>query len=245
MRGTTGDLVLRRGTPRPHGAAGAPAGRAPADAAAGDGATKADKAYRALHRMIVTMELPPGSVIDERLFAARFGIGRTPLREAVERLVEQRLVVSSAHRPSQVAPLELTDVQAICELRALLEPFAARLASRRATDADLARMEALLDRYRAIASPPDVREAIQVDYAFHEALARSAGNPHLEDAIDRLNAHSQRLWFLSLRLLDSLEPIVREHEAVLAAIRQHDGDGADRAMQEHIESFKARIRTLL
>lgn len=210
-----------------------------------EGSTKADRVYRALHRMIVTMELPPGSVIDERVFAARFGIGRTPLREAVQRLVEQHLVVTSPRRQTQVAPLELTDVQAICELRALLEPFAARAATERADEEDLDAVGKLLDRYREIAAGGDLREAIEVDFAFHDRLARSAKNVYLTDSINRLNAHSQRLWFLSLRQLKSLEPIVLEHEEIVMALRRRDPDAADRAMRKHIESFKQRIRTLL
>ncbi len=210
-----------------------------------DGSTKADRVYRALHSMIVTMKLPPGSVIDEREFAARLGVGRTPLREAVQRLAEQHLVITSPRRQTQVAPLELTEILAICELRALLEPFAARLASKRASDDELATVTTLLQRYREVAAAGDLREAIEVDFAFHDGLARCARNVHLTDSINRLNAHSQRLWFLSLRQLKSLDPIVLEHEEIVEALRRRDPDAADRAMRKHIESFKQRIRTLL
>ncbi|WP_068137520.1 GntR family transcriptional regulator [Limnochorda pilosa] len=207
--------------------------------------TKADEAYRILRRMIVTLELAPGTVIDERYFASQFGIGRTPLREAVQRLAEQNLVVSSRHRQSQVAPVELTDIQCICELRLVLEPMAASLACERADDEDIQSVRTILDEYKKHVDAHDLKGALDVDYEFHDRLARSTRNPHLADAIDRLNAHSQRLWFLSFRQLRSLDGILEEHDSVLQALAARRPAEAAQAMRNHIESFRERIRGLL
>lgn len=207
--------------------------------------TKADEAYQTLHRMIVNLELAPGTVIDERSFAAQFGIGRTPLREAVQRLVERNLIILSRRRQAQVAPLELTSIQSICELRLALEPLAATLACERAEEEEIESLRAILAQYQKHVRAHDLKGALDIDYQFHDRLASTTRNPHLVDAINRLNAHSQRLWLVSFRQVPSLDGILEEHEAVVEAVAARRPEEAAQAMRRHIESFRERIRRLL
>lgn len=207
--------------------------------------TKADEAFQLLRRQIVTMQIPPGAVLDERIIAAQLGIGRTPLREALARLAEQKLVITFRHRNSQVAPLALSDVAYIHEIRVPLESLAARLAAQRATERDIETIRNLVAQYETVALRGDYQAAVETDYAFHDACAQASHNLYLIDAINRLNSHSQRLWFISLKTVGAMDRIVESHRQIYEAIARHDSDEAERLMREHVDNFRERIRSAL
>src|SRR5207247_7827443 len=95
--------------------------------------------------MIVSLELRPGAVIDERALMERLGIGRTPTREALRRLAQERLVEVYPRRGMFVTSVEIRDLASLTEVRSLLESHVARLAAQRATDEDRSALESLLD----------------------------------------------------------------------------------------------------
>jgi DNA-binding GntR family transcriptional regulator len=100
-----------------------------------------DKAYEQIMRKIVTLELPPLSPIDEQALMAELQLGRTPIREALQRLIADSLVFFAPHRGMFVADISIMDLQKIFELRLVLEGFCARLVAERASDGQLAQME--------------------------------------------------------------------------------------------------------
>src|SRR4051795_10593826 len=95
-------------------------------------ASFADRAYYAIRELIVTLELPPGSVVKEPELTQRLGIGRTPVREALRRLAQERLIEVFPRRGMLVTKVDVRDLARLCEVRAVLEPEAARLAAERA-----------------------------------------------------------------------------------------------------------------
>ena len=105
----------------------------------GEAASLADQAYFAIRDLIVTLELAPGEAISEPELTARLGIGRTPVREALRRLAQERLVEVYPRRGMFVTTVDVRDLARLCEVRAVLEPEAARLAAERATQLDLER----------------------------------------------------------------------------------------------------------
>ena len=113
--------------------------------ASGEAASLADRAYHAIREMIVSVELRPGAVIDERGLMERLGIGRTPTREALRRLAQERLVEVYPRRGMFVTSVEIRDLASLAEVRSALESHAARLAAERATEEDRGELEALLD----------------------------------------------------------------------------------------------------
>ena len=103
---------------------------------AGEAASFADRAYFAIRELIVTLELPPGAVVREPELTERLGIGRTPVREALRRFAQERLVEVYPRRGMFVTKVDVRDLVRLCEVRVALEPEAARLAAERATQAD-------------------------------------------------------------------------------------------------------------
>src|SRR5438105_5473575 len=105
----------------------------------------ADRAYLAIRGLIVSLGLRPGAVIDERELMQQLGLGRTPVREALRRLAQEQLVEVFPRRGMFVTSVDVRDLARISEVRAALEPEAARLAAARATDADREELRTLLD----------------------------------------------------------------------------------------------------
>ncbi|NIV36357.1 MAG: GntR family transcriptional regulator, partial [Anaerolineae bacterium] len=126
-----------------------------------------DKAYQLIRHKIITLELPPQSAIDEQSLMHDLQVGRTPIREALQRLAAEGLVFLAPRRGMFVSEISITDLQKIFELRMVLEGFSARLAAERATDNQLAAMEGLmreLDRTR----DQDGKALMAIDEQFHE-----------------------------------------------------------------------------
>src|SRR5437762_1547589 len=109
-----------------------------------DGSSQADRAYHAIRDLIVSLELRPGSVINERELMERVGVGRTPTREALQRLAQERLVEVYPRRGMFVTSVDIRDLAALSEVRVLLESHAARLAAERANEADREAIDELL-----------------------------------------------------------------------------------------------------
>src|SRR5581483_540246 len=139
----------------------------------------ADKAYHEIRGLIVSLELAPGAVIDERDLIERLGIGRTPVREALRRLALERLVEVYPRRGMFVTGVDVRQLARLSEVRAVLEPEAARLAAGRATDADREELDALLEELDAGGA-----ELMELDERIHRAVYRAAHNDLLEATLE-------------------------------------------------------------
>jgi DNA-binding GntR family transcriptional regulator len=136
------------------------------------------------------------------------------------------------------------DLEQLSELRLSLEGLSARLAAQRATDDDLVILEALR-REQASTPPEDSKRLFDVDHKFHQAVAQAAHNKYLADSLERLFGLSQRLWYLALPKLGFLPGAVEKHLDLVQAIKNSDGDQAERIMRAHVGEFYAQVREIL
>jgi DNA-binding GntR family transcriptional regulator len=203
------------------------------------------QAYQRIRDLIVTLQLAPGALVNEAGLMEDLRLGRTPIREALQRLACEGLVVLRPRRGAFVAGLSIVDLQQIFELRRSLEGYAAGLAAERATQADIAAMRAALAGLDAAEPGTGPEIYITIDQAFHRALARGAHNRFLENTLNRMYNLNLRLWYMALDKIGPMRQAIDEHQRVLAAIVQRDGPGAEAAMREHITGFQSRIRGLL
>jgi DNA-binding GntR family transcriptional regulator len=209
----------------------------------GEAASYADQAYYAIRELIVTLELPPGAVVREPELSARLGIGRTPIREALRRLAQERLIEVYPRRGMFVTTVDLRDLARLCEVRAVLEPEAARLAAERATQADLDELQELLIELE-VRSRRDDRALIDLDERIHRAIYHASHNPYLVETLEEYYAHALRIWMVALARTD-LRSAVHEHHQVLDAILRGMGARAAELMRTHVEAFEAEIRDVL
>jgi len=210
----------------------------------GDGASLADRAYVAIRSLIVSLELAPGDPIREPELTAKLGIGRTPIREALRRLALERLVEVYPRRGMFVTTVDVRDLARLCEVRAVLEPEAARLAAERATKPDLegltALIEELLDPRRR-----DDRALIDLDERIHRTIYRTSHNQLLEETLEWYYTHALRIWMLALDRTRTLQSAVLEHHELLDAIARGKGERAAALMRAHVEHFEHAMRDVL
>ena len=208
-----------------------------------EAASLADRAYLELREMIVTLELPPGTLVKEPELVGRIGIGRTPVREALRRLSLERFIEVYPRRGMVVTTVDVRDLARLCEVRLALEPEAARLASERATEADLDEITAVLAELGS-RRRRDGRSLIALDRRIHEAIYRASHNPFLEATLEEYYMHALRIWMLGLERA-GLNAAVHEHADLLAAILRGNGGRAAELMRSHVERFEEEMRDVL
>lgn len=211
----------------------------------GDGknfASQSEEAYSQIRSMIVSLELEPGSLINEADLMARLGFGRTPIREALRALSSEKLVDVYPRRGMFVASVDVQNLSSISEVRAVLEIKAASLAAQRSTPADREITVALIAEIDAIKNEPNMTKLIQLDQRIHRHIYQCTHNPFLEETLERYYGHALRIWFLALDHVENLSEAVIEHRALLKTIRDNDAKAAAKAMQDHVEGFEGNIR---
>lgn len=206
--------------------------------------TDADRAYQLIKEKIITVEMPPGSVIRETQLMKELGLGRTPIREALMQLETQNLVEVVPRRGLFVTEIAITDLQQIYEVRVEIESLCARLAAQRFTPGDLAEMKCLVAEYQA-ADQSDKKWLLDQDRRLHSLLARATGNKFLYDEFEKFYNLSIRIWHLAFNRMEAEDVDVAAHLDILAAIEAGDCDRAGQCMREHIEHFHNTIRLYL
>ncbi len=209
----------------------------------------ADRAYQLLIDKITRLELPPGAVLVEKALMGNLGIGRTPIREALQRLAMEGLVTHLPNRGMLVADITATGVQHIYEFRGLIDGCTARLAASRATEGDareLADLQAALVR---AAEEDDIDRHVALDRRFYEVLARTAQNTYISEMVPRIYNLHLRLWFFIANRRGTWHEIARAHQVMTAgvveAVKQRAPDAAEAAMTEYIAGHHQDIRELL
>jgi len=210
------------------------------------GQSMADRAYAAITDQLIMLDIRPGDPIDDAGLARELGIGRTPVREALKRLESDRLVVAYPRRGTFATGVDIADLAGISEIRAQLEPLAARRAAERATRstraelADLASKTASLD-----VGTLDRTELMRWDQRVHRAIYRAAGNPHLEDVLVRYDNLATRIFCLFLDQLPTVDEHVGEHAELLRTIADGEADRAEELAREHVLGFERAVRAAI
>ena len=202
-------------------AAGANRGLQPHEA----GASLADKAYHAIRELIVSLELPPGAVIDERALIERLSIGRTPVREALRRLAQERLVEVYPRRGMFVTGVDIRELARISRGARALEPEAARLAAERATEAERADAARAARRARGAGSRRAGADGARRAHPPRRVPLRAQPPASWRrSSSTTCSACASGSWRLDRAR--ELDAAVRQHQALLEAIRDGDGVGA-------------------
>ncbi|HEX2131926.1 MAG TPA: GntR family transcriptional regulator [Actinophytocola sp.] len=205
--------------------------------------TDAKSVYQKLRDEIAAGALPPGSPLREIPLAERFGVSRTPVREALRRLEQDRLLVPG-DRGMVVRAIDPHEVVQVYDMRVLLEAEAAAQAARDRRPADLVRLEGLLARDRALADPDDATR-IRTNLEFHAALWQATHNPVLVDLLERLTVHLVHAPRSTLSVGDRWGHALDEHARLLDAVRDHDEATARAVAGEHMATAREiRLRLL-
>ena len=206
----------------------------------------ADMAYVAIRDRLIMLAIRPGDPIDDDALAQDLGVGRTPVREALKRLEVDRLVVSYPRRGTFATGMAITALAHISEIRAQLEPLAARRAAERSARSVPTELDELAEHIDQLdVARVNADELMRWDLAVHRAIYRAAGNPHLEDVLIRYDNLATRIHCLFLDRLSTVDEHVREHVELLRAIAAGDADRADDLAREHVLGFERAIRAVI
>ena len=204
-----------------------------------------DAAYQAIKHRIITCTFRPGEYINELQLSALLNIGRTPVHQALDRLMVEGMVEVIPRKGVIVKPVSLNEVLQIIEVRLINEPLGARLAAEHASDADLTEMAGVLKRAKHWASLRNVENLMLLDREFHLLVAKAARNDVLTELLRSLHERSLRFWFISLNAPTQYQTVQDEHATILEAIRRREVDKADAAMRRHIELFRKNVSQFL
>lgn len=200
-----------------------------------------DRAYLEIKRRINRMEFRPGAYLNEAQISRTLRIGRTPVHQALDRLMLEGLVQVIPRKGVMVETISLDQVLQIIDVRLVNEPFCVGLAAERATPVEISHLRALLDTAAPLIRARDREQLMDLDRLFHQRISQAAKNPVLGDTISRLHDRSLRFWFISLGDDLQLRRVDEEHRAILDAIARRDAAGGAEAMRHHIESSRKHI----
>lgn len=200
-----------------------------------------DRAYAEIKRRINRLEFRPGLYLNEATISEELGIGRTPVHQALDRLMREGLVQVIPRKGVIVQPVSLDEVLQIADVRLVNETHGVSLAVERATAADISNLRRILQGAPTLIRSRDLEGLMNLDRRFHSRIAQMTRNPVLADILSSLHERSLRFWFISLSDDLHLRRVHEEHRCILEAIADRDRAAAGEAMRAHIESFRKNI----
>lgn len=209
----------------------------------GDSRLLREKVYDQLREDMISCRLAPGTEIRESELAVRFGVSKSPVRDALMRLEREALVITLPRQGYRVAPVSLADVQDMFHLRDALERACVERIVRRAGDEELAQ----LDRFRRFSGNTWDGGFVAYNREFHRALARAAGNARMRDHLIDLIDQMERAVTLSLSSLKQNNPqsLVDEHCDIIDALQARQASRAQRLVSRHVAEAGKRVMQAL
>lgn len=203
--------------------------------------TIADTIYRQLHKAIVGMALEPGTPISEKEIALAQGVSRTPVREAILRLAEERLVEVVPQSGTYVARIPLSALREAIVVRRALEGATVRAATAKATPSQIMSLRASIERQKETAEAGKEAAFHKADEDFHAGIAALAGYPGIWSLIQQVKVQVDRYRRLTLPQEGRMRLVVGEHAAVVEAMAKGDAERAVRCMEEHLDKLQFDI----
>jgi DNA-binding GntR family transcriptional regulator len=204
----------------------------------------AEIAYDQLRQAVITLALPPGTVLSRAALAARLGVSQTPVREALIRLQEEGLIDVVPHSATRVAKIDLASAREASFLRLSIEIEIVRRLAEAPTPALAAALRAEIARLRELHAQGDQEGFAAADEAFHGLLYAAAGVPGLRELIRSRSGHLDRLRRLHLPSPGKAEQIVADHTAVAEAIIARTPELAERHLRQHLSGTFAEIERI-
>jgi DNA-binding GntR family transcriptional regulator len=205
--------------------------------------TLTEQAYNRLEEMIVTLSLAPGAVLSEQTLSATLGIGRTPIREALQRLGHEGLVRVLPRKAIIVTDTDPKRQLLVLEVRRELERLLARASAERATEAERLRFRGIAKGMEAAARTSDDIAFLRLDRDLNALLAAAAHNEYAARSMRFLNGHSRRFWYLHYKQAADLPKCARLHADEARAIAKANPARAMAASDKLIDYVEAFTRT--
>lgn len=208
----------------------------PSRLAGGGSASAWRLVYQNLRDDIVSLRLKPGDPISEKEVAARYGVSRTPVREAIQRLADERLVEIFPQSGTFVARIPYDDLPEAMIIRKALETASVRLATEKATKSQLLALATIVEQQREAAEAGDRGAFHRADEAFHAKIAEVSGFPGIWRQVLQVKVQVDRYRRLTLSQEGRMAQVIADHERILAAIAAGNPADAERGMAHHLDA---------
>ena len=194
-----------------------------------------DVVFNTLRSAIITGELSPGERLMEIKLANELGVSRTPVREALRKLEREGLVITTARKGAEVAPINEKDLKEVLEIRKSLESLACQIASQKITPAQTEELAAMNGLIAQAIEANDTESITQMDIEFHEIIYTVTENQRLIDMLHQLKEHILRYRLQYIKDMKNKKNIVDEHNKIINALENHNARSARREIERHIE----------
>jgi DNA-binding GntR family transcriptional regulator len=201
-----------------------------------------DQAYSILEEMIVTLKLPPGKAVSEQRLSQALGIGRTPIREALQRLARERLVTILPRRGIIVSEINIKSQLRLLDVRREVERLVARSAARRALPDERARFAEIARIFEQAAKANDETTFIRIDREFNELCSNAARNEFAAGAMGLMHSLSRRFWFIHYKQAADMPLTAKLHADIARAISKGNEDAAAKALDRLIDNIEQFTR---
>ena len=203
---------------------------------------KTELAYSQLEEMIVTLKLAPGQVVSESELSLATGIGRTPIREALQRLAREKLVSILPRRGIVVSEINVKSQLRLLEVRRELERLISRSAARRATAEERAQFTDLARRFEKSARTDDDVGFMRADREFNELCSEASHNEFAAGAMSLMHSLSRRFWYIHYRQAADMPSTAKLHADIARAIAEGDEETAATASDRLLDAVEKFTR---
>lgn len=204
-----------------------------------------DQLYAIIRRRILTGEILPGQVVNEKAIAAEFGVSRTPVRESIKKLGDEGLVDIAPQAGIYATRISRAQVDEAHIIRGALEVENVRRAAARMNPDEASRLEDIQERHRRAIARNRFQEAIDIDDAFHHRISVVSGLPTLWRLVAISKAPLDRCRHMTIPEAGKGEETLAQHAAIIEALRARDAEAAGAAMRRHLETAYATTRAFL
>ncbi len=204
-----------------------------------------DVVFHTLREAILRGDLRPGERLMELQLAAKLGVSRTPIREAIRMLEQEGLAVTMPRRGAEVAKMTLKDMEDVLEIREALDELAVRIACTRITDEQLKKLSEVKDRFVSSTKTGDVKQIAEADVSFHDVIYEATGNPKLVTLLNNLREQVYRYRVEYVKNPKNYPVLIKEHEAILQGLKDREVERAVSAMQEHVANQVLAVKEVI
>ncbi len=204
-----------------------------------------DVVFNTLREAILKGELKPGERLMELQLAAKLGVSRTPIREAIRMLEQEGLAVTIPRKGAEVARMTEKDMEDVLEIREALDELAAKIACTRMTEDQLKQLETIKETFVESTRSHDVKRIAEADVSFHDVIYEATGNPKLVSMLNNLREQIYRYRVEYLKEEKNYPTLIGEHDAIVEALYARNQDEVVRAMHTHIENQASAVKEII
>ena len=203
-----------------------------------------DSIFQTLRDRIIYLEYPPGMNISEKALCDDFKVSRTPVREALRKLEDAKLVTAIPRFGTYVTQIDINEIRSAFEVKAKLEGLAGGLAAKRITPDRLEKLDIVIAE-ASVLQKEDHRKLVELDARFHRALCEATQNEILCQFLENLHSRCARLWTSSLTEIIPNDEVARQLKEIQDALKKRDSESAALLMEKHVRYFVDHIKMQL